>query len=84
MMETPPPRRPSRAARPRYRAVVTLTYPSTQEAAKARKTGTRDHEWAKSLPGDPVPDWVIEMTPGLVTKGRVELMPADAAPAEEV
>ena len=74
MMETPIPRRPSRAARPRYRALVTLTYPATEASARARKDGQRDHAWAKSRPGDIVPDWVIAMSPGIVSKGRVELI----------
>lgn len=77
MMETPTPRRPARAARPRYRALVTLTWPATPEAAAARKAGNRDHEWGKANPGDPVPDWVVEMSPGILSKGRVELIPAN-------
>lgn len=82
MMETPTPRRPQRAARPRYRAVVQLTYPATEELARRRlEHAERDHEWAKSNPGDPVPDWVVAMSPGLVSKGRVELA-SDDVPAD--
>ena len=76
MHDTPAPRR-ARAAPPvqRYRALVTLTYPATEADAIARRDrGQRDHPWAKANPGDVVPDWVIELSPGLFSKGRVELI----------
>lgn len=77
-------RRPPRAARPQYRAVVQLTYPATEELARRRREhGERDHAWAKSNPGDPVPDWLLDVSPGLITKRRVEPIPAnESAPPD--
>ena len=66
-----------------YRAVVGLTYPSTPEGFKqafAAKT-EKDYEaisWARSEPGQPVPDYVIKASPWVVERGKVEK--ADAAP----
>ncbi len=82
MMETPITRRPSRAARPRYEATETLVYPATQEEAEARKAGNRDHAWVKANPGDPVPDWLIEMSPGQLSKGRVKEIENDPLPPQ--
>lgn len=75
-MEETPARRSRGAAlsRPRYRAVVLLTYPATEAAAEGRKAGQREHPWAKALPGDIVPDWVVRQSPGLLAKGRVEMV----------
>lgn len=78
MMESPIPRRPSRAARPRYRALVTLVFPADADERRRRRAGESCliTAWAKVNPGELVPDALIEETPGLVSKGRVEPMPA--------
>lgn len=72
MHETPTPRRATRLARPRYVAAETLVYPKHEADARRRLAGERvDCEWTKARPGDPVPDWLIDVSPGLVRKGRV-------------
>jgi hypothetical protein len=77
-METPEARRPSRAAvpKPKYRAVETLVYPANEDDARQRLEGERyPIPWAKANPGDPVPDWLVALSPGQLKKGRVELIP---------
>lgn len=83
MPEAPATRRPSRAPRQQYRAVVEIVYPTDYEARKRQVAG-EDVEvtWAKVAPGEPVPGQVIAESPWLVEKGRVEPI-ADDAPAEE-
>lgn len=85
MPETHAPRRPRAApSQRRYRALVTLTYPATEADAIARRDhGQRDHPWAKSNPGDIVPDWVIRMSPGHLEKQRVEVIQDERDPDGE-
>lgn len=68
-----PQRRPARVSAARYRALETLVYPATEVAARARLAGDKSEcAWAKSLPGDEVPAWLIEISPGVLSKGRAE------------
>lgn len=70
------PRRPPRAARPRYRALTEIVYPTDYDVRRRQVAGeTVDVEWAKIAPGEPVPDHVLAESPWLIDKGRVELMP---------
>lgn len=75
MESSMPPRRPPRAAPPpQYRALELISYPATEAAARARLAGDQSEcEWVKALPGDTVPAWLIDVSPGLFSKGRVEM-----------
>lgn len=71
------PRRAVRPARPRYVAAETLVYPTNEADARRRLNGEAfEHSWSKALPGDPIPDWLVEVSPGIVSKGRAVLAPA--------
>lgn len=74
-------RRSSRAARPRYRALTTITYPTDLEDRRRRRAGERQpvEHWSKVLAGEPVPDFLIDESPWLVRTGQVELIPQEPA-----
>lgn len=64
------------AARPRYRARTVLVFPTHEKDRARRLAGERCivTEWTKILPGELVPDFLVECSPGIVAKGRVELV----------
>jgi hypothetical protein len=65
-------RRPSRAARQHYRALVEIVYPTDVDARRRQIAGEDVTVfWEKIAPGEPVPEQVIAFSPWLVTKGRV-------------
>jgi hypothetical protein len=81
-----------------YRAVVGLTYPSTPEGYKQAIAAQTEEDyaaitWARSEPGEPVPDYVIKASPWLVEQAKVEkgqslapkpvAKPAPPAPVEK-
>lgn len=60
-----------------YRAVVGLTYPSTPEGYKQAFAAKTEEDyaaitWARSEPGEKVPDYVIKASPWLVDQAKVE------------
>jgi len=69
-----------------YRAVVGLRYPSTPEGYKQAFAAKTDEDfaaitWARSEPGEPVPDYVIKASPWLVEQAKVEKGQPTAKPA---
>jgi hypothetical protein len=69
-----------------YKAVVGLRYPDSEDGFKQALVAKTDEDfaaikWARSEPGDVVPDYVIKASPWVVEQGKVEKASVPSAPA---